>query len=799
MAEAKEKKNQETKASVKAKKSPVVKSEKDPLVALEDERLFGEQVDPFLEMKRCQVMERVFRHAPPQDITEDELWRTVAPSMRRAELQAILDALIPVKKSQKAFLEQVMGSGRYYRAFPDSVWPDGDDVLEALYRTIANRKRIWQMLADAMGIRGAEYRLCLGAPTHRSSAFETRVDELQKCLGLEDSERELMVVLFLKENEELKLGDLDFRTFRGAIDLRKLAVSSGMTESQLSYSLSGKGNLRKYGVIDDDGDLNRAFVNYLQGVGTQALTERFWTRCTEEALPWEFHGKIAENHGAVISDMVRSKPASCGRSILLYGAAGAGKTSFAVSLAAHLGRELYFIAQTERDATRHHYSCSFRYAALAAAQRQLDPEKCILVVDECDDMIEANKVGDFPGRFFLCPDGAITKGQLNAAIDENRHTVLWICNSPQEAIARSSRRRFDYSVLFDELLPETRMRIWENCLKKEQCEGKLSREFVESASRRYKVNAGGIALSVKNAAALVAKDPQKSFEECISTFLQAHCTLLGIRRSREDALEPARDYSLEGLNIHGGIRPERLLQVCRNFLSSRDRLGGGLRDRPRLNLLLHGVPGSGKTEFVKYLSKRLGRKLNVKNASDLLSRYVGGTEELLAAAFAEAEKNDEILFLDEGDSLLAPRDGAQRSWEVSQVNTLLAEMENFNGIFIVSTNLIQRLDPAALRRFTFRLHFDFLDHAGKEVFYRTYFGPLGAPALSPEDLRALHNIERLTPSDFRNVRQQLFYLENEGLSGREIVEALRQEAQSRDSQGCYRGLGEERHGIGFQE
>ncbi len=669
MAEAKEKKNQETKASVKAKKSPVVKSEKDPLVALEDERLFGEQVDPFLEMKRCQVMERVFRHAPPQDITEDELWRTVAPSMRRAELQAILDALIPVKKSQKAFLEQVMGSGRYYRAFPDSVWPDGDDVLEALYRTIANRKRIWQMLADAMGIRGAEYRLCLGAPTHRSSAFETRVDELQKCLGLEDSERELMVVLFLKENEELKLGDLDFRTFRGAIDLRKLAVSSGMTESQLSYSLSGKGNLRKYGVIDDDGDLNRAFVNYLQGVGTQALTERFWTRCTEEALPWEFHGKIAENHGAVISDMVRSKPASCGRSILLYGAAGAGKTSFAVSLAAHLGRELYFIAQTERDATRHHYSCSFRYAALAAAQRQLDPEKCILVVDECDDMIEANKVGDFPGRFFLCPDGAITKGQLNAAIDENRHTVLWICNSPQEAIARSSRRRFDYSVLFDELLPETRMRIWENCLKKEQCEGKLSREFVESASRRYKVNAGGIALSVKNAAALVAKDPQKSFEECVSTFLQAHCTLLGI----------------------------------------------------------------------------------------------------------------------------------QRSWEVSQVNTLLAEMENFNGIFIVSTNLIQRLDPAALRRFTFRLHFDFLDHAGKEVFYRTYFGPLGAPALSPEDLRALHNIERLTPSDFRNVRQQLFYLENEGLSGREIVEALRQEAQSRDSQGCYRGLGEERHGIGFQE
>ena len=167
--------------------------------------------------------------------------------------------------------------------------------------------------------------------------------------------------------------------------------------------------------------------------------------------------------------------------------------------------------------------------------------------------------------------------------------------------------------------------------------------------------------------------------------------------------------------------------------------------------------------------------------------YVGGTEHLLASAFAEAEKNNEMLFIDEGDSMLTSRDNAQRSWEVSQVNTLLTEMENFNGIFAVSTNLIQKLDPAALRRFTFRIHFDFLDDAGKETFYRTYFGPLNAPVLTEADKHSLHAIERLTPSDFRNVRQQLFYLENADLTAAVRHAYLRIQAQIESSRRDYRG------------
>ena len=760
---------------------------------LENERLFGTHVDHFVALQKSLILSRIFHHAGPQDVRDDDIWETAVQLLKECEFQAMLKELIPSPMKRKEFIEENTSSFRRRRR-------DNADLIETLYNDLSNRKTIWQLLGNAMDTRVTEYKTIVDGLDFQPGPLQTRMEEIQRYLGLDDHERDILLVFFLQESGRLKLGDFAISTYRDSFDPRKLATAAALDESQIGKYFSANANLQKYGIIDRDGDIDHGFMSFLTGISDKPLSERFWTKSAEEPLPWEFHGKIAEEHGKVIAEMVKSKPADRGLSILLYGAAGAGKTSFAVSLGAMLGKEVYFVAQGDRDSRRASYSASFRFAALAAAQRQLDPDKCLLVVDECDDMIEANGQRGIFGLFFQKDDGAETKGQLNTVIDENRHAVIWICNSQQNAIATSSRRRFDYSVLFDELLPETRVHIWENCLKQFGCEGRLSADFIADVSRRYKVNAGGISIAVRNAAALVAKAPEKSFEECASIFLRAHCTLLGIRKSTDERLEPARDYSLEGLNIKSGIRPERLIQVCRNFLAAQANPAMAGRDRPRMNLLLHGVPGSGKTEFVKYLAKSVGKKLNVKYASELLSEYVGGTEHLLAAAFAEAEKNDEILFIDEGDSMLSPRDSAHHSWEVTQVNTLLNEMENFNGIFIVSTNLIQRLDPAALRRFTFRIHFDFLDDNGKETFYRTYFKHLKLPELTDTDREALHAIDRLTPSDYRNVRQQFFYLSGkERMSNAEIIEALKQEAHSRDSQGEYKGFGETRTGIGFSD
>ena len=161
--------------------------------------------------------------------------------------------------------------------------------------------------------------------------------------------------------------------------------------------------------------------------------------------------------------------------------------------------------------------------------------------------------------------------------------------------------------------------------------------------------------------------------------------------------------------------------------------------------------------------------------SDLLSMYVGGTEHNIKAAFAQAEAEHAILFLDEIDGLVQSRDRANRSWEVTQVNELLHQMENFNGIMIGATNFVQNLDPAIMRRFTFKLGFDYLDNYGKMVFFERMF----ATKLTTAERRKLEAIEKLTPGDFRTVRQSLYYLDEVSNAAR--LSALEQESSVKKS------------------
>ncbi|NMA41282.1 MAG: AAA family ATPase, partial [Lentisphaerae bacterium] len=188
-----------------------------------------------------------------------------------------------------------------------------------------------------------------------------------------------------------------------------------------------------------------------------------------------------------------------------------------------------------------------------------------------------------------------------------------------------------------------------------------------------------------------------------------------------------------------------------------------------------GPPGTGKTEFVKYLGSVLKTKVNVRMGSDLLSMWVGGTEQNIASAFREAEAERAILFLDEIDGLVQSRAGAQRSWEVTQVNELLQQMENFNGVMIGATNFVQNLDQAIMRRFTFKLQFDYLNDVGKQLFFERMFKTV----LSDEERQHLNMIPNLAPGDFRTVRQSLFYYGGE-VSNAQRLDALEREAETKN-------------------
>ena len=146
--------------------------------------------------------------------------------------------------------------------------------------------------------------------------------------------------------------------------------------------------------------------------------------------------------------------------------------------------------------------------------------------------------------------------------------------------------------------------------------------------------------------------------------------------------------------------------------------------------------------------------LLVRRASDLLSMYVGEAEKNIARAFREAEDDGALLLIDEVDSFLQDRRGAQRSWEVTQVNEMLTQMESFAGVFIASTNLMDGLDPAALRRFDLKVKLDYLRAPQAWALLQRHCVQLGLAAPSAALRTRLDRLHQLTPGDFAAVLRQ---------------------------------------------
>ena len=190
------------------------------------------------------------------------------------------------------------------------------------------------------------------------------------------------------------------------------------------------------------------------------------------------------------------------------------------------------------------------------------------------------------------------------------------------------------------------------------------------------------------------------------------------------------------------------------------------------SLCLYGVPGSGKSAYARFLAEKLKMRVLHKRASDLISMWVGETEKNIAAAFAEAKRNKMLLVFDEADSFLQDRRNAHRSWEVTQVNEMLTQMESHPLPFVCTTNLMDGLDQASLRRFTFKVKYDFLTHQQVAVAFRHFFGT--------EPVASLNALTCLSPGDFAVVAKKARIC---GIDdSNELIAMLRQEQDVKDVQ-----------------
>ena len=454
-------------------------------------------------------------------------------------------------------------------------------------------------------------------------------------------------------------------------------------------------------------------------------------------------------------------------SVFLYGKPGVGKNEIAALLAKELNRELWEIHNLKNGKVE-----DKRYEQFVRAQAMLDKDRAMILLDECEDI--------FPTLYALFFENKPSKNTLNKMLESVKIPSIFLSNSA--AIDPAFLRRFDIVLEIHAPPQEKKQEILQKALQSQgiKVDSRIMRQMSESSlSQGVLLQACKVAKTLaKNRATQSAKERQKSIRESLIQVLNEHLKLQGqklISTSKPKSLP--YDMSLINASVDMQSLCERIKSVC----GARDSKESATADSTQgIRILAHGMAGSGKSEFAKALAKELNKPIMLKRASDLLSMWVGGSEQNIAAAFREAEKRGAILVLDEVDSFLQDRSGASRSWEVSQVNEMLTQMENFEGIFIATTNFMDTLDRASIRRFDMKVEFKPLDSTRLIKAFNLYAKHLGLSDCKEflESSLAKREIEKLDNicfGDFALIARGAAFAPLD--SAQQLLEKLQEEAQ----------------------
>lgn len=404
-----------------------------------------------------------------------------------------------------------------------------------------------------------------------------------------------------------------------------------------------------------------------------------------------------------------------GVNILLYGDVGSGKSEGAKLIANNVKIPIYSVTDKTDGFKEAHRTV--RLADLYSKQQILGRSGgACLLFDEAEDVMNRG----------FSSLGESSKGYLNHLLDSTAVPIIWTTNDIY-GVDPAFLRRMNYCIEFKKLSEEKRLNIWKRVLKKNDF--KVNVDKIKELNHNYEVPASVISNAVQTTK-MIGGD-ENDFEEMIENVAKVVTKKETVKKEQETKSENY-DISLVNTDINMEDLTEKIKQSGRlNF-----------------SLCLYGHPGTGKSKYAKYLAETLGIEVLRKRASDLISPYVGETEQNIAAAFAEAKSKKAMLIFDEADTFLQDRNNATRSWEIAQVNEMLTQMESSQTPFVCTTNLLDSLDEASLRRFTFKIKFDFMTTNQVNKAMEHFFGVKNTKV----------EIKGLTAGDFATVKKKAEFL-----------------------------------------
>ncbi len=406
-----------------------------------------------------------------------------------------------------------------------------------------------------------------------------------------------------------------------------------------------------------------------------------------------------------------------GINILFWGSVGTGKTELTKAIAKKLKLNLYSVI-TETNCNR---AADLLERTADYKRKQLilkNIKNAFLLFDEAEDVMN-----DSYQFLRYC-----SKSYMNRLLEENIVPVIWTTNDIF-TVDKAFLRRMTYAIEFKELTDEARLNMWKKEVSKNKL--KVNETKLIELNNSYRIPPSLITNAIKTTK--LTNGTLDDFEKYVKNVSKLINCEQKIPQSNSSNIV---NYNSNLINTDLDI--ENLTKQIVNV------------GKLNFSLCLYGQSGTGKSAYAKYLANELGLKILLKKASDLLSPYIGETEIKIAKAFDEAKNMKAMLVIDEADSFLQSRQNAVRSWEISQVNQMLTSMENHPYPFVCTTNFIDVLDEASLRRFTFKIKFKFLSKEQIKKAFKYYF-----KTEAPDEVINLYG---LTLGDFSTVDKKSNYL-----------------------------------------